>query len=235
MRRALVTAVLILGAWGLSACATPLDPGPTVTQERDVSGADAVTLAGVGRLDVTIGPTASLEITAGERLMDRITSDVTDGTLVLDVRPGPNVGLGGIEYRLVLPTVESVTVSGAGDVDAKLDRSPSLSVLLAGAGDITAAGVDVDDLTVTVSGAGAVNLSGSADRQRVEISGLGGYRGAELTSGDADVLVSGAGSASVTVTGELDATVTGAGSITYAGSPTVTSTVTGVGSVREAE
>lgn len=235
MRRILFIAVLLLGALGLAACATPLDPGQTVTQERDVSGASAVTLAGVGRLDITTGPEASLEITAGEQLMDRITSDVTDGMLVLDVRQGPNLALGNIEYRLVLPTVESVAVSGAGDVDAKLDRSPSLDVLLAGAGDITAAGVDVKDLTVTVSGAGSVSLSGSAGRQRVEISGLGGYRGTELTSGDAEVLVSGAGSASVTVTETLDATVTGAGSITYAGSPTVTSTVTGIGSIRQAE
>lgn len=235
MRRVLVTAVLVLAAVGLAACATPLDPGRTVTEQRDVSGAGAVTLAGVGRLDITIGPAASLEITAGERLIDRITSDVTDGMLVLDIREGPNLGLGGIEYRLVLPTVESVTVSGAGDVDAKLDRSPSLAVLLAGAGDVTAAGVDVKDLSVTVSGAGSVSLSGSAGRQRVEISGLGGYHGAELKSDDAEVLVSGAGSASVTVTGSLDATVTGAGSITYSGSPTVTSTVTGVGSVRQAE
>lgn len=235
MRRVLLTTVLLLGALGLSACATPLDPGSTVTQERDVSGASAVTLAGVGRLDVSIGPTASLEITAGERLMDRITSDVTDGMLVLDLRDGPNLGLGNIEYRLVLPNVESVTVSGAGDVDAKLDRAPSLGVLLAGAGDITVTGVDVKDLNVTVSGAGSVSLRGSAARQRVEISGLGGYRGTELASVDAEVLVSGAGSASVSVTGTLDATVTGAGSITYSGSPEVTSTVTGVGSVRQAE
>lgn len=233
MRRARLTATLLAAALCLAACATPLDPGPTVTEERDVTGASAVTLAGVGRLDITTGSTPSLEITAGETLQDRITAEVTNGVLVLDIRHGPNLGLGNIEYRLVLPTVENVTVTGAGEVNAKLDASTSLGVLLAGAGDINAAGVHVTDLSVTITGAGSVTLAGSAERQRVEISGLGTYRGTTLESGDADVLVSGAGSADVLVSGNLNATVTGAGSITYAGSPTLTSNVTGVGSIRE--
>ncbi len=81
------------------------------------------------------------------------------------------------------------------------------------------------DLSVTIADAGSVTLAGSAGRQRVEISGLGTYQGTALGSGDADLLVSGAGSAGQ-VSGNLDATVTAAGSITYPGSPTLTSAVT---------
>lgn len=215
----------------LAACA-PSDVGPTGAEDRDVSGATAVTLAGVGRLTLSTGPTASLRITARENLLDDITSEVEGGVLVLDVRRTVTPALGTIEFDLVLPQVDAITVSGAGDVEATLGASDTLDVVLSGAGDVDAGGVDVETLEVTVSGAGSVTLAGRADRQDVVLSGVGSYDGVGLDSREADVLVSGTGSANVTVSGALVATVSGAGSITYGGGAGVESTVTGIGSIR---
>lgn len=232
-RALLLTAILAVAAALLAGCDGPSTAGPLVTQERDVAGATAVTLAGVGRLILSTGPTPSLTVTAGEGIIDRITSEVDDGVLTLDVRTGPTLGFSDIRYDLVLPQVDALTVAGAGDVDATLAAAEALDVRISGAGDVDATGVSVERLGVTVTGTGSVTLTGSADRQDVEISGVGSYDGTQLKSRDAEVLVSGTGSANVLVSEALRANVSGTGSITYAGGAEVTTSVTGLGSVRE--
>ncbi|WP_164737393.1 head GIN domain-containing protein [Georgenia sp. SYP-B2076] len=220
----------------LAGCGTALDgrAGAPTTQEREVEAVTAVSLAATGHLDIRAGATPSLRVTAGEDVIDRITTDVRDGVLVLGMDDAGWRHPGEITYELVLPAVDTITVAGAGDVDADLVPTRTLAINLDGAGDITARGIDVDELTVRVGGAGGITLTGAADRQVVAIDGLGEYDGDELTARDADVSIGGAGDAHVRVTDTLSATVDGAGEITHSGGAHVVSEVSGVGDVREA-
>jgi hypothetical protein len=70
-----------------------------------------------------------------------------------------------------------------------------------------------------MSGSGDVDLTGSATTQHVSSSGSGNYHGANLTTEDAEIVLSGSGSAQVNVAGRLTATTNGSGDITYAGNP----------------
>ncbi|KAE8763298.1 head GIN domain-containing protein [Georgenia thermotolerans] len=221
--------------FALTGCATGLDvaAGEPTTERRDIQEVSAVTLASVGDLHISTGAEPSLTITAGDRVLDRVTSEVRDGTLVLDLEGRFLRNPGRITYDLVLPEVDEIRLDGAGAVDADLAATDRLYVELAGAGDITAHGVDVDDLTVRVDGAGSVTLAGRAGRQDVEIDGVGGYSGEDLTSAAADVTIGGAGDARVHVTDTLAAAVDGAGEIVHTGGARVTSSVSGLGAVRQ--
>ncbi len=236
-RTATATAALVaLTTAMLAACTNPFDAGALTTEDRDVSGANAVVLDGVGRVAIAAGQDPSLQVTAGERLMRRITTTVdANGVLVLDISGGLTLGLEDVRYDLVLPEVVAVSVNGAGRVDGSLAPTDNVTVDLGGAGAVDLADVDAQLVEVTVSGAGPVTLAGRTDRENVVISGVGSYDGTELSATSAEVLVSGAGRAEVLVTGDLLANVSGAGSITYSGGATVTTDISGVGSVRERE
>ncbi|MFD1504748.1 DUF2807 domain-containing protein [Georgenia yuyongxinii] len=217
----------------LVGCGAVLDAGPATTEERTIEDVSAVSLAGAGNVNLTTGAEPSLTVTAGENIIDRVTSTVRDGVLRLDV-DGPMYGSPGeITYDLVLPSVEEIRIDGAGDVDAQLTAGETLEVDLSGAGDVRATGVDVTSLTVRVGGVGGVHLSGAADRQTVVISGVGDYDGVSLTSADADVTIGGAGDAQVHATDTLNASVDGAGSIVHTGGARVTSSIDGVGNIRQ--
>ncbi|MCK4409157.1 MAG: DUF2807 domain-containing protein, partial [Candidatus Eisenbacteria sp.] len=60
----------------------------TVTETRDVSGFDGVTLEGFGSVTVTQGVHTALTIEAAEDVMPRVTAKVKDGVLVLGLRKG---------------------------------------------------------------------------------------------------------------------------------------------------
>ena len=77
--------------------------------------ASAVELATSGELVLTTGDGASLRITAGENVLDHLTSEVSDGRLVLGT-DGSTVDLGEVRYELVLPEARAVELSGSGSV-----------------------------------------------------------------------------------------------------------------------
>ncbi len=209
------------------------DPGPRTTQERDVEGFTAVALETSGDLVVERGDEPSLTITAGERVLERLTSEVRDGVLVLGSQGRGWDGRGEVDYRLVVPELEAVHVRGSGDVQGDDVAADDLEVVLDGSGDVHLTGADLDALRVRLSGSGDIELAGTTANQDVTIEGSGDYDGRELTARDAAVAVEGSGGADVHVTGALRASVSGSGSITYTGGADVEEDVQGSGTVRE--
>jgi len=225
----------LAASFALVGCGVVVDGGlgETATEKRDIDDVTAVSLATGGGLTITTGEAPALTVTAGEDVIDRLTSEVHDGILVLDVERGHFGNLGRITYELVLPAVDEIRVDGSGDVDAELTPTDELTLTLNGSGDITAREVEVEELTVEVAGSGTVDLAGSAGRQAVSIEGSGDYEGADLESEDAAVSVAGSGDADVHATRTLDAVIEGSGSIVHSGGATVTSHVAGSGDVEE--
>ncbi|WP_448626156.1 head GIN domain-containing protein [Geodermatophilus sp. URMC 64] len=211
MRGAWVAAaVVLLTGCGLTSFTG--DPGPARSEDRPVEAVSGVELATSGELVLTTGDTPSLRITAGENVLDQLTSEVRDGRLVLDAER--SVGdLGDVRYELVMPAAATLEVSGSGTLRAE--------------------GLDVDELRVRLSGSGTVTLDGRAGRQVVEVDGSGQYDARQLDSKVADVTISGSGSADVEVSDFLVAVVTGSGTVTYGGGPEVERHVDGSGSVEE--
>ena len=193
----------------------PAGPGSgTVTETRPVSGVTGVELSTFGDLYLEQTGTESLTIEAEAGVLPQLTSDVSGGVLRLGVAPGTTVRTSRpVVYRLTVATLDSVAVTGAGDLAASNLRTGRL--------------------TVEVSGAGGAALAGAVDSQAVAVSGSGTYDGEDLQSATAEVTVEGTGDAVVRVSDRLDATVSGTGSVEYIGDPQVTTDISGVGSVEQ--
>ena len=196
--------------WG---CSAP-DPGPQVTQPRDVSGFDRVDVRGAASIDVSVGPAHSLTIEGAQNDLDGVVSRVENGALIIEDRDGWmwNSRRGSLRLRITTPALQGLSVSGAGDV--------------------TLHGVNGGDLSLSVQGAGELKGSGTVQNLNAQLSGAGNMELEELSATNANVVVNGAGNMELNVTGTLVATVNGLGNIHYRGNPAqVQTAMNGVGSI----
>lgn len=117
-----------------------------------------------------------------------------------------------VEIEIELPSVEFLSIRGAGDIDY--------------------ADINCNELEVDISGAGTVRLEGKAERLDAEVSGAGNIKGKLLIVQKANLRVSGAGNVSVSATRSVKARVSGAGNVNVYGNPLdIDQRTSGVGSI----
>ena len=214
-----------------TSCGFFRDAGAQTTQQRDIQGATAVQLLTNGNLSITVGQTESLSVTAGADLLVGLTSQVIDGTLILDNKAS-TPSSGEVSYALTVPPLAGLDVSGSGSAQGVGALTGDAQLTLSGSGGATLTGLDLSSVVVDVSGSGNAELAGRATTQRVTLSGSGSYQGSALATEQSDVAVSGSGNAAVDVSGRLSATVNGSGDITYTGNPAqIDRTSTGSGDI----
>jgi hypothetical protein len=213
---------LALPAVGLllltSSCGFFRDAGAQTTQQRTIEGVTAVRLLTSGDLSITVGESDSLTVTAGANQLTGLTSQVIDGTLILDNKAA-TIADSHISYALTVPPLASLELSGSGSANGVGVLTGEAQVSATGSGNISLSGLDLTSIVVDLSGSGNVQLAGTAPSQHVTVSGSGEYAGSGLTSQQAQVEVTGSGDAQVNVTDALTATVSGSGNITYTGNP----------------
>ena len=190
------------------------DP-PQATQSRTVPAFHGIDLAGVLTVEVTLGKPASVTISGDADLVDKVTTTVKDGVLVINTP----------EHR--------------GDRNRRhrhlraIVTAPDLSTLaVTGTGTFKVTGIANDRLAIDVPGTGELKLSGSTGALNVRVGGTGEVTGKDLAARDLVVDIDGTGSARLNATRSVEARITGTGSLDVHGHPAqVKKTVTGVGSV----
>jgi hypothetical protein len=203
-------AVLVAGC-GLNAIS---GSGKVTSDRRTVGGFTAVELRGTGRLVIDQNGVESLTIEADDNLLPYLISEVSGGRLVLGPDNGTNVNPSReIVYTVSARTLNGITLSGSGTVEAK--------------------GINSDSLKMAVNGSGNIRAEGKADQQEISIAGSGDYQGANLKGKAVSVNIAGSGGGVVAATDSLDVVVAGSGSIEYVGDPKVTQRVVGSGSVKK--
>jgi hypothetical protein len=184
--------------------------GVSVTERRTVAPFTDVELAGSNTVVIHVGHPQSVEVTGDDNLIDRITTVVRDGRLVVD-------------------DIGSFTTKARMGVDVSV---PSLDgVQLSGTGTVTVDGVASDDFTAELGGEGTLVASGTAARLTAPLAGDGTLDLHDLVAIDGTARLDGTGTIRVHATSTLDATLTGTGTILYGGEPTATIHRTGTGTV----
>jgi hypothetical protein len=201
-----VFAVVLL----LAACSVTRGSGQLATESRAVSGFSKIDLSVGGELTIQKTGTESLSISAEDNLLPRLTSEVSNDTLILGTKPNTTIlPQQPITYTVTVNDLTGVAVSGSGNI-----RVPDLTTTA---------------LSISISGSGTITVNGTVEDQDLEISGSGGYEAAQLTSKTVKADISGSGTANVLATNVLDVEISGSGTVTYSGNPQIEQEISGSG------
>lgn len=186
--------------------------GVAASQPRDVAAFNGIDLAGSNIVTVRVGGTQSVVVHGDDNLLNRVTTKVQDGSLVIGNTPGNLTSVTPMSVEVIVPSLDSLSLSGSGV--------------------IAVTGVDTPALKATLSGSGVLRASGTAARLDIELPGSGDAQLDQLVARDVHAVVRGSGRILVTATASLNGSVPGSGAIIYSGNPAdVTTSVTGSGAV----
>ncbi len=210
--------------------------GDLVSEVRTVSEFNSIRLDGAGQLLITQVDSESLEITAEDNMINDLTSEVQNGTLVLGFQDSPLrktlFPTRIITYTLMVRDLDSITVNGAGDLQIDTLQTDSLALTLNGAGQFKINTLEAQSLEVLLKGAGNIEVGGEVTSQDIKIEGAANYQGDNLRTSSTVIEISGLGNGVVWATNTLNVSISGAGNLDYYGSPTVTQNIGGAGNVQ---
>lgn len=204
-------------------------------QKREVKNFTALSVSNAFEVEISVGSTESLEIEAEDRYINDIVTEVRGGTLVIRMndsrdnrrmRETPKV-------FLTVKSLDRINTSGAAAIKTRdILKGRKLDLELSGASVLNIE-MEVEQLYIEASGACVIKVEGEAKEQVVKTSGATVYSAYDLESENADIRVSGAGSANVYVTGKLDVHASGASSVRYKGGASVSLDSSGASSIRK--
>ncbi|NIO70352.1 MAG: hypothetical protein GTN71_15330 [Anaerolineae bacterium] len=209
--------------------------GSVVEEDRAVSGFTGVALLeGIGELTIKGGERESLRIEAEDNLMPYLETEVRNGVLEIDVQDGVNLNpTRPVRFYLTVKELDTIVLSGSGDIEAPDLEAKRFSVTISGSGDVEMGDLSADILNVTINGSGNLDIAGGrVEEQDITISGSGEYQAGGLNSGSVEITISGSGNATIWATDSLDVRVSGSGSVNYYGNPRTTFSGSGSGKLR---
>jgi predicted ester cyclase len=215
------------------ATATPTPAGATPGEARNVSDFNAIQLQGVGQMQIVQGDQEYLTIDAEEKVRNRISSEVRNGTLVIEPARDFRTDQP-IVYYVGVKTLGNLSVGGSGQAVTETLTADELILEARGTSGITIASLTATALQATLAGNSKISLAGSVERQDVTLQGTSVYDAGNLVSADATVTTSDTAQAVVQANATLTATASGVSKIVYSGDAAVTPNTSGVASITQA-
>ena len=200
-----------------------------------VSGFNGVRLAVPGKMEVIQGSTESVAVEGSEEDLAKIEAVVEDNVLHIRARErNTRWSNWNPKFRVTVNAirVESLGISGSGDILAKSLRTPAIKLAISGSGDIKVPALETQKTDVRISGSGDVFVAGKTGSIESHISGSGNVKAEKLDSQKASVAISGSGDAVLWARESLSVKIAGAGDVRYYGDPTVEKRIAGSGSVK---
>ena len=192
--------------------------GKVVSEDRKAGYFNAVKVSSGIDVYLTQGQKESIKVEADDNLHEYIITEIKDNTL----KVYSEANIRRAEAKKVYVTikdVEKLSASSAGDlIGVTLIKTDELSLSVSSAGDIKIK-VEVNKLKCRISSSGDIKIEGVADELEADLSSAGDLKAYDLKTRIADVSVSSAGDAMITVTEELRARASSAGDIYYQGNP----------------
>jgi hypothetical protein len=209
--------------------------GNVKTETRDVTGFTGISLSLPAKVTIKQGNKEGLTIEADDSFLPLIETVVERGEL--RIRPiEKNMNFKGRSMKLNITVdainIESLSVSGSGDIIAAQLNSPKLKTSIAGSGDVNIKALTADSVKASIAGSGDLNLGGSAKEFEASIAGSGTVQADRLKAKSVSLKIAGSGDATVWATDTMKLSIAGSGDVKYWGDAKVTQSVAGSGSIK---
>jgi hypothetical protein len=181
-----------------SAGTKPIDEGKVKTETRQLTPFKSLIIQGAMDVEWQKSAESSISITAGENIIQHLSSEVAGDTLVLALT-GNQILSTPIKIVLSCPSLGGVTVAGAGGFDGKNISGERFNLSLTGSGDI--------------------RVSGEVDASDIDVTGTGDVDASRLKTKDLKVTLMGAGDISARASHSVKVNQLGTGDITISGDP----------------
>lgn len=207
--------------------------GPVQTETRIATGFNGIELDISADVEVTVGETYAVEVSAQQNLLPLLKTVVENGAL--HIYSDENFrNAEGIKIRVTAPVFDRFEVSGSGTLRVlNAIRAEKMNMSVAGSGDIFSMQSDFGSLSTSIGGSGTIELGGKANDMTSDISGSGDVKAKQLSTNSLKVSISGSGTVTADVTTSLDASISGSGDVFYSGTPSVETSVSGSGTVKK--
>lgn len=219
-----------------AACAAVSGSGKVVTEERKAADFNRISFNGRGNLIITQTGEESLKIEAEDNIIKLISTEVKKQTLFIghDKKRGIIRPTKEINIYVSVNDLRSVKLSGSGSIKSAGIKAKELTVTISGSGNADLK-VNATQLSSIIAGHGEFKLSGEVEALNVSISGSGECDAMNLQCKTANIDISGSGKAEVHVTDKMNISIAGSGKVFYMGKPEIEQTISGSGSVKRIE
>lgn len=184
--------------------------GKRETEKRQIASFTSISTEGDFNIEITCKKDLSLEVEGDDNVLAFVTTEVSNNVLRLSRSKSYSVSEP-VTFRISVPNLEALSVSGAGKIDIK--------------------GMDNEKFEIDSDGAPAVTVSGKTTLVDIKTNGAGKIDTNNLRAARAVVESNGATRVELDVADQLDVTVNGPSSVTYKGDPVVKKNVNGPGKV----
>jgi hypothetical protein len=189
-------------------------------ETRNVGSFTAISASSGLNVFLKKGSTTSVVVEADEKKIDKVRTEVKNGTLNLDIESKSwSWGSGDKEINVYVTytSLNAIAVSGGVDIESEgILSSDKLSIAASGGADMELQ-IKVKDLKIDISGGADLDLSGTADKVNISASGGSDISAYGLTCQDANVNASGGADVDITVERSLNANASGAADVSYKG------------------
>jgi hypothetical protein len=203
-----------------------------VTEERSVAGIAELELSGIGTLRLIQGDTESLFITAEEAVLPQLTSEVTNGRLVI-APLGSFSTSEPVTYELTVTDLSVIALHGNVELAGDAFQTAGLTVGVFGSSTMAIEELTASELAVVMDGSSALELAGQADLQQIEMGGSAAYQAEELQSVQTSITAGGTSAATLQVSETLQAAISGSAAVSYGGDPTGNAGITEAGTLEQ--
>ena len=192
----------LLSACGLGTAKTIRGSGELITESRDVSDFERVSLTCSGDVIITQGEEESLTVETDDNIIEYVITEVKSGTLELSIKKGINISPTRFRFTLSVNDLDELSISGSGDITADSLITDSLAVKVSGSGDVRVDSLAAERIDVQSFGSGDVGIDSlTAESVDVQIFGSGGAGIDALAADSVDLEIFGSGD--VELSGEV--------------------------------
>ena len=160
MRR--VVLVLFTSMLFLTSCMISISgikgDGNVVSQERTASGFYGITINGAANVNVQPGEDYKVVVNTDSNLQEYIIVEVKNDVLHVNTKSNTNLRPTKLIVEVHLPELQSINLSGVGNVRLPSGNASNLKISLSGVGNIDAQNYEVENIVITQSGVGNAKI-----------------------------------------------------------------------------